>query len=56
MSRLYKLIVVTGFSSVYLMQETCTTPPGNAHHGFSVFPSAAAQFQNLLQTVLNLVP
>ena len=48
MSRLYKLITVTGFSSVYLMQEVCTTPPGNAHNGFSVFASVWSQLQAIL--------
>jgi hypothetical protein len=35
MTRFFKVLLVTGLSSVYLMQAPCTF----AGHGFSIFPN-----------------
>jgi len=35
MTRFFKVLFVTGFASVYLMQAPCTF----ANHGFSIIPN-----------------
>jgi len=46
MTRFFKLLFVTGMTSVYLMQAPCTF----AQHGFSIIPNNLIPnpFQNLL--------
>jgi len=42
MTRLLKVLAVMGFSSVYLMQGTCTFGDGGATGGFSILPNISS--------------
>ena len=53
MTRMIKILLVTGLSSVYLMQAACTF----ADHGFSMIPNGIIPnpFAGLLTTLTGLV-